>query len=418
MLVSLLVMGIGTVAFVPGAASAQPVTSFTPSAIPWTTYSKNMNVTTFVAPDGSRDQLWHFLNGAQQSIYVEIFGINNPYIVDLIHQIHAAKPSLVMKFLIGWNSLGYLDQNKWVANDLTNLGLPVKWTKSTDFDQAHQKYIIIDNKTTIVQSGNWAKTSFPESGKISNREWNIAMTDVDVTAAYRAVFDYDWGRGKTYSVADGTGSALSYSESGSSYPRPFATAGTFSGQMNVTPIFSPDTSLQGILYCINRAQVTLDVQIPYFTDVNDGGQVDQVINAILAAKARGVTIRIITDETKDFENISDICVANGIAIGWQDTTYFTAEHNKGIIVDGELVLVCSINFSDESIANNREAGVIIENNNVVQWYQAVFDYDWSIADIVNPITTTTTEPGIDWVDGVVVIALVIVVFSGAYCRKK
>jgi phosphatidylserine/phosphatidylglycerophosphate/cardiolipin synthase-like enzyme len=246
------------------------------------------------------------------------------------------------------------------------------------------------------------------------------MTDVDVTAAYRAVFDYDWGRGKTYSVPDGTGSALSYSESGSSYPRPFATAGMFSGQMNVTPIFSPDTSLQGILYCINRAQVTLDVQIPYFTDVNGGGQVDQVINAILAAKARGVTVRIITDEVDDFENISEICVSNGIAIGWQDTTYFTAEHNKGITVDGELVLVCSINFSDESIANNREAGVIIENNNVVQWYQAVFDYDWSIADIVTSTTTTTTTgPGIDWVTvGAVAIALVIVLLSGTYCKKK
>jgi len=284
-----------------------------------------------------------------------------------------------MKFLIGWNSLGYPDPNKWVANNLTELGLPVKWTKSADFAQAHQKFIIIDNKTTIVQSGNWAKTSFPESGKISNREWNIAMTDVDVTTVYRSVFDYDWGRGKDYSTGDGTGVALSYTESGSSYPRPFSAAGTFSGQMNVTPIFSPDTSLQGILYCINNAQVTLDIQIPYFTSVYDGGQVDQVINAIVAAKNRGVTVRIITSDVKDFENISSICLTYGIPIAWQDTTWFSEIHNKGIIVDGRLVLICSINFSDESIAENREAGVIIQNQNVAQWYQAVYDYDWSIA---------------------------------------
>jgi phosphatidylserine/phosphatidylglycerophosphate/cardiolipin synthase-like enzyme len=323
-----------------------------------------------------------------------------------------------MKFLIGWNSLGYPGPNKWVANNLTELGLQVKWTKSTDFAQAHQKFIIIDNKTTIVQSGNWAKTSFPESGKICNREWNIAMTDVDVTAVYRSVFDYDWGRGKYYSTGDGTGSALSYSESGSSYPRPFSTAGTFSGQMNVTPIFSPDTSLQGILYCINSAQVTLDIQIPYFTSVYDGGQVDQVISAIVAAKNRGVTVRIITEEVKDWENISDICVAHGISIAWQDTTWFASLHNKGIIVDGRLVLVSSINYSDESIAENREAGVIIQNQNIAQWYQAVYDYDWSIADIV-PSITTTTGPGIDLASvGIVVIAVVLVVCSGTYLKKK
>jgi len=416
--VSLFFLGLVPALFEPGSTSVNPQTQFTPSSFPWQTFNKNMNVTTFVAPDGSRDQLWHFLQSAQQSIYVEIFGINNPYIVDLIHQLHTAKPSLEMKFLIGWNSLGYPGPNKWVANNLTELGLQVKWTKSTDFAQAHQKFIIIDNKTTIVQSGNWAKTSFPESGKICNREWNIAMTDVDVTAVYRSVFDYDWGRGKYYSTGDGTGSALSYSESGSSYPRPFSTAGTFSGQMNVTPIFSPDTSLQGILYCINSAQVTLDIQIPYFTSVYDGGQVDQVISAIVAAKNRGVTVRIITEEVKDWENISDICVAHGISIAWQDTTWFASLHNKGIIVDGRLVLVSSINYSDESIAENREAGVIIQNQNIAQWYQAVYDYDWSIADIV-PSITTTTGPGIDLASvGIVVIAVVLVVCSGTYLKKK
>ena len=43
------------------------------------------------------------------------------------------------------------------------------------------------------------------------------------------------------------------------------------------------------------------------------------------------------------------------------------------------MLVSSINYSDNSIANNREAGVIIENEDVAQWYSQVYDYDWAIA---------------------------------------
>ncbi|MCF2136899.1 MAG: phospholipase D-like domain-containing protein [Candidatus Thorarchaeota archaeon] len=379
-LIMLMMSGVFTFVLAPASATDLPTQSLEPAAFTWQTFNKNMNVTTFASPDGSRDALWQLLQSARQSIYVEIYGINNPYILDLIHEIHSARPSLVMKFLIGWNSLGYPDPNKYVANNLTQLGFEVKWTNSSDFTYAHQKFFIIDNKTTVVHAGNWAKTSFPETGKKANREWSIAMTDPDVTGYYRSVFDYDWGRGRAYSTSDGTGSPLSYSEASSTYPRPFATPGHFSGPMNVTPIFSPDTSLQGILYVINSARVTLDIQIPYFTNVGDSGEVDQIIDAILAAKARGVTVRVITEEEKDYQEVADLLHAHNIPIVWQDTRWFTANHNKGIIADGRIVLISSINYSEGSITKNREAGVIIENQDVAQWYQAIYDFDWGIGD--------------------------------------
>jgi len=366
----------------PQVASVQePVRRYKPSAFTWQTFNRNMNVTTFVSPDGSRNVLWHLLNSAKESIYVEIYGINHPHILDLIHDLHATKPGLDLKFLIGWNSLGYPSPNKYVANNLTLLGYPVKWTNSSDFNFAHQKFLIIDNKTTVVHAGNWAKTSFPAEGFEANREWSIAMTDTEVAGYYGAVFDYDWGRGTDYDAGThGTGDALTQPSATSTYQRSFATPGYFSGPMNVTPIFSPDTSLEGILYCINAAQVTLDIQIPYFTNVGDASEVDQIIDAIIAAKNRGVTIRVITDEEYDFEEIADILHNNGIPIVWHDTRWFTANHNKGIIVDGRMVLISSINYSDNSITNNREAGVIIENKDVAQWYLEVYDFDWSIGD--------------------------------------
>jgi phosphatidylserine/phosphatidylglycerophosphate/cardiolipin synthase-like enzyme len=390
-----------------------------------------MNVTTFVSPDGSHDTLWHFLNSATESIYVEVYGINNPYLLDLIHELKATKPSLEMKFLIGWNSLGYFSPNDYVANNLTLLGYPVKWTSDSEFSYAHQKFVIIDNKTTIVHSGNWAKTSFPEVDKKANREWSIAMTDTVVTDYYRDVFDYDWGNGIDYDAGThGTGDPLSYSETSSTYPRPFATAGEFSGQMNVTPIFSPDTSLQGILYLINAAQVTLDIQIPYITNWNETGSVETILDAIIAAENRGVTVRVISEEEYDFEEVAALFHEHNIPIAWQDTRWFTANHNKGIIVDGRIVLISSINYSDNSIENNREAGVIIENEDVAQWYQEIFDFDWSIADFdhigdVNLYwdpNIPTSSSSIDvtvyghelFADGITTVSLGVKIDSGAW----
>ncbi len=362
-------------------AQQTPTDYTTAETYEWETFNRNMNVTTFVSPDGSRDALWHFLNSAEDSIYVEIYGINHPHIIDLIHELHDTKPSLDMKFLLGWNSLGYYSPNDYVANNLTELGYDVKWTSNPDFVFAHQKFIIIDNKTTIIHAGNWAKTSFPEDGFKANREWSIAMTDVDVTSYYRSVFDGDWLNGTWYDAGThGTGDPLTQPTTTSTYQNPFATVGEFSGPMNVTPILSPDTSLQGILYCINIAQATLDIQIPYFTSVGDAGEVDVIIDAILAAKARGVTVRVISDEEKDFIEIAEILTDHGIPIVWQDTRWFTANHNKGIIVDGRIVLISSINYSDGSISSNREAGVIIENEDVAKWYQDVYDFDWGMGN--------------------------------------
>ncbi|MFW9926394.1 MAG: phosphatidylserine/phosphatidylglycerophosphate/cardiolipin synthase family protein [Candidatus Thorarchaeota archaeon] len=379
--IALMLSGFLPLLISPVASIDPPMKEFSPSTFTWQTFNKNMNVTTFASPDGSHDALWHFLNSAQESIYVEIYGINNPYILDLIHELHDTKPTLEMKFLIGWNSLGYFSPNDYVANNLTLLGYPVKWTNDAEFNYAHQKFVIIDNKTTIVHSGNWAKTSFPEDGMKANREWSIAMTDTDVTQYYRDVFDYDWSNGIDYDAGThGTGSPLSYSETSSTYSRPFATSGEFSGPMNVTPIFSPDTSLDGILYCINAAQATLDIQIPYFTNWNETGSVETILDAIIAAKNRGVTVRVISEEDYDFEEVAHLFHQHDIPIVWQDTRWFTANHNKGIIVDGRIVLISSINYSDNSVENNREAGVIIENEAVARWYQDVFDFDWGIAD--------------------------------------
>jgi basic membrane protein A len=352
----------------------------------------NMSVTTFVSPDGSKEELRNLLLSANDSIHVEIYGINSPFILELIHDIHSTKPSLDMKFLIGWNSLGYVSQNRYVANNLTLLGYPVKWTNSSDYTYAHQKFFIIDNETVVVQSGNWAKTSFPEVDDKANREWSVAVTDEEIADFYLSVFHHDWNRGTDYdSGIHGTGTPLTYNDNPSTYTRPFAAPGRFSGPMSITPIVSNETSLEGILWCINQSRFTLDIQIPYFTSVGDAGAVDEVIAAILSAKDRGVTVRVISEEEKDWVEIEQILIDHGIPIVWQDTRWFTANHNKGIIVDGIIVLVSSINYSDTSITENREAGVIIQQEGIAQWFQDIYDFDWGIADAV-----AMDEVNLDW----------------------
>ncbi len=51
-------------------------------------------------------------------------------------------------------------------------------------------------------------------------------------------------------------------------------------------------------------------------------------------------------------------------------------HNKGIIVDGQTVLVSSQNWSPDGTLYNRDAGVIIDNEAVARYFQQIFMHDW------------------------------------------
>ena len=52
-------------------------------------------------------------------------------------------------------------------------------------------------------------------------------------------------------------------------------------------------------------------------------------------------------------------------------------HNKGVIVDGQTVLVSSQNWSTDGTLYNRDAGVIIHHPDAALYFQQLFLHDWA-----------------------------------------
>ncbi len=79
-----------------------------------------------------------------------------------------------------------------------------------------------------------------------------------------------------------------------------------------------------------------------------------------------------------------------------ENTWLSDTHNKLLIVDGKVTLLSSINFGENGFTNNREAGMVVQNVNVADYYLSIFEADWLDGeippyDLVNgPIITTTT----------------------------
>ena len=65
-------------------------------------------------------------------------------------------------------------------------------------------------------------------------------------------------------------------------------------------------------------------------------------------------------------------------MAYSDT--ITKLHNKGAIIDGESVLVGSMNWGSSAALRNREMGVLIHNHELTLEYLHSFNEDWNRLD--------------------------------------
>ena len=361
---------------------------FDVNAFSATTFEGVMNITTFAFPESSYKILLDYINEATSEIDIEIYAITHPVVLKALNDALKRNSSMVINVILDKKALGLQQGNIYTAYNLTQAGAMVVWSNSTEYDFTHAKFAIFDRKTVLIDSGNWAASTLSK-----NREWVVVINEQNVVNYFLNVFSYDFSIATPYDEdTDGTGSPstsyVSVSEK--------SNAKNFVEQAKVTPVLSPDTSETLIRALINSANKSLEIEVPYIRYW--GSDLNPFVQDLISAAQRGVQIRLIVgrNDTKTFEHIQNM-TQYGIAVAVYDPPGGDM-HNKGIIVDGKMVLICSINWSETSVKENREAGVIIENKNITQYYLALFDYDWNNAeyfaynDTAGPEIEVTYQP--------------------------
>ncbi|MHA1147809.1 MAG: phospholipase D-like domain-containing protein [Promethearchaeota archaeon] len=214
----------------------------------------------------------------------------------------------------------------------------------------------------------------------ANEEEGGTTEGQGVVDFFKDVFENDWELGEKYNEdEDGKGYAQSRNLKGSGY-EPIEGEKVTAEDVKITPILSPETSEDEIIDLIKTAKDTLDIEQMYIYDT-----LTDIVDAIIDAHNDGVTVRVILNDADNANSkaTADSLVAKGIAVKICDGTvpmYFDTLHNKGVIVDGKIVLIASINWSPTSLRENREAGLIIESEDITKHYQELFDHDWSVCE--------------------------------------
>lgn len=285
--------------------------------------------TVFVAPAGFEQRMLDTVAGARQSLDVQMYLLSTSKLASAV--IAAEQRGVAVRVLLDPNEPG----NTTTRTSLTNAGVMTR-DDPASFPFAHAKYVIVDRAAVTITSANWNDGAMTEE-----RNYGMVDADPDDVADAQTIFDADWTA--TPAVLPCT-----------------------------RLVVSPVNAKPRVLDLINGAAHTLDVEALYVTD-------QTIQNAIIAAKGRGVAIRVILSDPKTTpDNTQTAALFQQQGVPVRVITTFDV-HAKLIVADGARALIGSENFSLTSLTRNREVGAIVFEPGVLAPVIAQLDADWDAA---------------------------------------
>jgi phosphatidylserine/phosphatidylglycerophosphate/cardiolipin synthase-like enzyme len=157
-------------------------------------------------------------------------------------------------------------------------------------------------------------------------------------------------------------------------------ANTFVGQCQ--PLSQPQAEVVGLYFTppadvaaavievIDKSKTEVLVQAYGFTH-------NGIAQALLRAHARGVSVKVLLDAKTDTSNryVTDLLQAQQIPLKL-DASHAIA-HNKVIVVDGELVITGSFNFTNSAQTRNAENLLVLKSTGLADSYKANWQTHWN-----------------------------------------
>jgi phosphatidylserine/phosphatidylglycerophosphate/cardiolipin synthase-like enzyme len=274
----------------------------------------------------------------------------------------------------------------------------------------HIKVAVRDGESFWLSSGNFnvsnqpnLAANDPKRGSLANadRDWHVIVTDQGLAQLYEAYIQNDF---QVAATAQGAGDAQLHQEiheaitkhqaeqeksshtvvaSKPSKPSTLGMHKVFTNvPVTVQPLLTPDPGVRTTLYVekvlalVQSAQRSVYMQTQYVHPSDQPGDNDfaALVEALSEAHRKGLDVRLITSQYENtpqwIEKLKEYDLDQVLRI--QERV-----HNKGIVVDSKVVMVSSQNWSADGTLRNRDAGLIIYNADIAQYFEAIFLDDWT-----------------------------------------
>jgi len=292
------------------------------------------NVALYEQPDSGHTPILDALQSAKKEILVEVYLLSDKQIINALEDAKAR--GIAVKVMMEEHPFGGGNLNQKTETALAANNIQTEWSDPA-FALTHEKAIVIDDNEALILSQNLTASSFSK-----NREYDVFDTNPSDVQEIRTIFIDDWERKSFSPTADD----------------------------NI--IESPNDSRAGITTLLTNAQKSIDMEVE---DINDNALVN-----LLSEKAKTMPVRLIVPTIKQVSSnqtaLQEISAA-GVQIKTISSPYM---HAKMIVADDTKAYVGSINFSTQSLDENRELGIILTQQDSIQKLETTFASDWDKAN--------------------------------------
>lgn len=217
-------------------------------------------------------------------------------------------------------------QNDKTITLLKRYKIPLK-TKLKPFRLIHQKTLLLDDKTAVIMTFNFTKSTF----KNNVRNFALTIEDDQRAEEVRRLFYSDWNKDTP---------------------------------VNSGVIITGGESRRDLIQHLNTAKSQIEI---YAQTINDY----QIIGALAKLARRGIHITIQTSKPISQKQY-DYLKRNGVRIAYNKETYI---HAKTFLIDNNKAIIGSINLTKPSLENNRELAIVSYDAKVIHTLHETFQAD-------------------------------------------
>ncbi len=293
-------------------------------------------VQVFVEPDAGDTVITNAIAGAKKTVLLEMYLLTERKVINALEE--AANRGVDVRVMLEQHPYGSGSVSPVETLDrLKAAGIHTQFTNPT-FALTHEKGMVIDGSTTYIMTANFTASALGSGSYTKNREYGIIDTNAQDVQTITDIFNADWNR-STPQIHDSN------------------------------LVVSPVNSRNAFTSLINSAHKTLLIEAE---EMQDSG----IEQAIVNAGQRGVKVQVILPSSNNSSNSAGINTINHSGIQIEEDSHLYM-HAKIIIVDGQKAFLGSENISTASLESNRELGILVSDQNVLNTLQQTFQQDWS-----------------------------------------